>query len=234
MNEFFPMLVAGAIGAIVGLFLNKVRGGTWGFSKSIHGSGAYLAALGFASILYAVSQDAILAVAFAIAYIAGESIGWTKWIWCIPGRMSQEEYNKTWAVDAPVKHDKEWGESFLGAFVNEHKNYWLDSFLGMTFRGILWWTPVAAVFVWWFSTLGGQTFNAEVFGMISLFFGGGVLVLSVLFPLSYWFAAKLKGEGDYIGEAEGFYGAIYGAILSFAYLMVMIIVALSRMLGATF
>ena len=227
MDQSF--LLAPLMGAALGFFLNKVRGGTWAFSRGIKGAGAWIAAAGLAAPLAFLSQDLVLAAAFAIAYIAGESIGWTKWIWCIPGKMTQEYYNQNWAVDAPVKHDKEWGESFLKGLVDEHKNYWIYCFLGMTFRGILWWAPVFAVFAWWFSTLGGRAFSPEVLSTMAPLAVLVTIGLGVLFPLSYWLASRLSpNDSDYIGWAEGLYGAIYGAVLGLVVFMVAIVVALSH------
>src|SRR6185369_11061046 len=227
-NAYAYLFVGG--GAILGFILNKLRGSTWPF-KGLGGSGALLAAAGFSGAIALLTQDILLSVLFAAAYVAGESIGWNKWINCIPGTMTQEFYNQNWAVDGPTTKDRgEWGESLIDLIVDEHKHYWLYCFLGMTLRGILWWTPVAGVFVWWFSTLGGKDFNSEILLMVSAYAAVIVLGLGVLFPLTYWLASKVAPQStDYVGWAEGLYGALYGAVLSLAVLMVIVIIALSHL-----
>ena len=131
-------------------------------------------------------------------FIAGESWGWTKWINCIPWKISQTQYNKHWAypkeVDAPNY------EALMQVLEGgwDKRNYKSYVLLGMVLRGLLWWLPMAAVFAY---------FTDE--WLYSMVLAAG---LSALFPVVYRIGHDLTiGGFRYLQKAETIYGAVYGA-----------------------
>lgn len=192
-------LYAVAIGLVLGAVCNRVRGG---FLTQTGGAAIAAGVLG--AIVFWFSWNWIAAVAVAVAYLVGESFGWSKWF-NVSGHLTQTKYNEKWAWPKD-KTGKEGPHYLAKIFVDETRNYKNFCFLGFMFRGIYWWTPVLAV-LWWFGLVGPAWAVAAV------------AVLALTFPMAYKLGYKTQfvdgRGGKYLASAEVIYGALYGAVLGF-------------------
>jgi hypothetical protein len=207
------------LGAIAGAILNRVRGGWWlelvdlSRDSAFRGAGVWLPAAVILACL--LPHGYIAAGAIALLYVFGESIGWTKWVWGISGLrdankpgsgvMTQEVWNIAWyRVDDTGQSDGI--DAIASLFVKENQNYWWYCFIGMVLRGVYWWAPMYAA-MWWFEICKAPSAVLCV------------LVLSFLFPVVYWAAARISlAEMRYLERAEFLYGALYGLVFVYAVL----------------
>lgn len=207
-----------ALGAVAGALLNRIRGGWWlelvklPADSPFRGAGVWLPAF-FIFYLFLDHAGIIGAVLVALAYVGGESFGWTKWLRGVTGLrdpqnsrsgvMTQEVWNTTqYRVDDTGQKN---GIHFLAHMIfKENQNYWAYCMLAFAIRGVYWWAPVALV-LWFFGVL--VPLQAVLW----------TLFLAVTLPVSYWLMSKVELFGlRYLARSEFLYGAIYGTALVYA------------------
>lgn len=207
------------LGTVAGAILNRIRGGWWleivklPADSAFRGAGVWLPAV--AIFVFLLSFGYVAAGAIALLYVLGESFGWTKWVYGIPGLrdpqnsrsgpMTQEVWNITqYKVDDTGQ--KNGIHAIASVFVKENVNYWWYCFTAMVIRGVYWWAPMYAA-MWWFGVCQAPS---AVFC---------VIVLSMLFPVIYWAAGNVNLFGlRYLQKAEFLYGALYGLVFVYAVL----------------
>lgn len=183
-------LLPAILGAVLGAVANRLRG-TINYL-------VWVPAALLAGSVWWFSGSWLAAIVVALAYVLGESFGWTKWINCIPNNMSQVSYNRKWLTDDTGKKD---GSYWIAqAIANERSDYKTHCLVGMIVRGIYWWAPVFAA-LWWFGLASAP---------VAI---GAVGVLAFAFPQAYRLGYKYQFMGRYLRSAEVIYGAIYGAVL---------------------
>lgn len=167
--------------------LNRLRG-TWAIMAKVNG---LILGIG----LYLLTGNVIAGIALAIAYVAGESMGWGKWIGGVI------DGNKT-ATEAELA-DEEGRNNGIHWLANkiapETEDYAKYCFVALAIRGVYWWLPVMLVLVY---------FGVIVYGLGIALAG----LLGIAFPLSVvianktskWFSVKFMN--DSWGQAEVWYG----------------------------
>lgn len=192
MNSLMSIVLTIPICAL----LNRGRGG--GFIPELRGFNGVIANAIFSLLLLLISANIWLSLCFFVAYFIGESFGWSKWINCIPGHLTQSQYNETWLGSKNPRSDRDLSSIIASKFVNESKDYELYCFVGMAIRGLMWWVPVFTVFV----AFGVMEPTSAVMFTVGL---------SSLFPVCYRIAYQYTKDKDkYIQNAELIYGAVYG------------------------
>lgn len=187
------------LAAVTFAVLNRMRG-TYNF---LVWAPAFALAL---FVEYSVPGNYVALLVMAGAFVLGENWGWTKYIHCIPGQFTQEEYNARWLDDDTGRYN---GVHWLASlFIDETKNYQDHCWLAMILRGLWWWVPVFAVLVW--------------YGLVSIVAAVVVAVfLSLIFPVVYRIAYNLPEilSQGYIRRAEWIYGFLYGGVLGYLLLV---------------
>lgn len=168
---------------------------------------AYYSKYGITLVTDAPLESLIPIAVLVAAYVGGESWGWTKWINCIKFNLTQEQYNKKWAY--PNKGDAPNYEALMQKLLEDgwdQRDYKSYVWVGMFFRGLLWWAPFYMA-MW-------------ALGMIDV---GVALVLACLaaicFPFIYQLGWKLSQSNGvrYLWISEIMYGAYYGALMGVAF-----------------
>lgn len=206
------MIIVGIlVGAVLGAFINRGRGG--GF-KSLFGFGGgdKIAAVFFGLLAGLATGNAMVGIAGAIAYAIGESFGWTKWLYGAEGGMTQERWN---TEPNPNNDNKPWAGTF-------EWGDWLPKMLGKDerteFREYARYGWMGRAIVWW-----GPTAGAMAVAGANPIVLAAIPVLVIAMPYVYFWAGKNEislpidlgsfGNGDsYIGRAEYAYGFVYGAV----------------------
>lgn len=173
------------LGTILGAGMNRLRG-----TKSYL---VWAAASTLAISIYILGSGIIPSLAVAAAYVAGESFGWTRWVHGAKGNYDQ-------GLDTGTKDGSLWITKLIA---DEKDKKWFHQ-VGMSIRGLYWWTPVFLM-MWWF---GATPWWMAV---------GATVLLSLLFFPVYRMAFGLKwGDFKYLQKAEMMYGALYGAVIALA------------------
>jgi hypothetical protein len=182
--------------------LNRVRGGGLG----IAGASAYIAGGAKAALVFLATFNPWAAGAFFVAYIAGESFGWGKWISMVPfwvdKGFTQQDYLKS---PAYARNDgKNNGVHWLAnKIAPETKDFRAYGQVALILRGALWWAlPLAAL-----TATGAIHWAAAI---------GGVALLAWLFPIVYAEAYKLTGD-KYWTWGEVAHGFVQGLVLAVAF-----------------
>lgn len=182
-------------------FLNRVRGGFF----PLKGASAYLAAVALAAFIFAVTLNFWAAGAFLVAYIAGESFGWGKWLSVLPQQYSQADYlaSPVYVRDDGKNNGIHWAASKL---VKEEEDYFLYALTALAIRGVYWMLPVFVALA--------ATGVIPFWGVFLAF------PLGLAFPFPYLLGYRINDRGqDYWGLGEYIYGAMQGlAIGSLLYL----------------
>lgn len=190
-------------------FINRLRGG--GF-LSLSGGSAYIAAAILTALIFGITLNPIVAGAFLVAYVLGESFGWGKWLAAIPfwndKSFTQEMYNsgQVKASNIPLIERKDGKNNGIHLIANliskETEDFRSYSWWALVIRGIFWWGPVLAAL----TATGAIHFVSAILGTI---------VLGFAFPILYQFSYKMFTE-EYWGRGEMMYGFVQGLILSIA------------------
>lgn len=174
--------------------LNRVRGGL----LKVKGISAFIAAGFLSAFIFAVTLNHWAASAFFVAYIAGESFGWGKWLVVLPRTLTQEEYNTSpWIARDDGKNNGI--HQLANALFAEHKNYYKYAITALMFRGTLWMLPV-------FFALGVT--NAIPVWSIAL-----AGILGGAFPYCYLLGVKLYPT-HYWSTGEWIFGFLFGLVLA--------------------
>lgn len=181
---FFTVL----IGMILGAAANRLRGTTNYL--------VWVPATVLAGAAWLLGYGMIPSLALAVAYVIGENWGWTRWIFGAKGVYDQ-------GLDTGTKDGSLWITKLIA---DEKDKKWFHQ-VGMSIRGLYWWTPVFSV-MWWF-------------GMTPWWMAlAGTFSLSLLFFPVYHMAFGLRlGDFRYLQKAEMMYGALYGAVIALAMVM---------------
>lgn len=191
---------------ILFLILNRWRGSRMdqiiGIDLPIIHNGAPIAAIGLMGVMYLLTYNLLLAFAAGLAYFIGEAPGWAKWIKAVPfwgNKQWQENYNKN---EAPRGTGKSIGiHQLASVFVNELKDFEAYSKVCLVLRGIVWWAPVYAVFVY--------------FGLVNIATAVlAVILMGMMFPITYRIGWKITKDSAYVPRAEQLYGFTQGIILA--------------------
>ena len=185
-------------------FLNRVRGGL--FKKKVEWlSGGWIPTVALIAIGMLYGLKPWQAAVIGGLYFLGEQWGWTKWLYGLQANRTQEMWNANPPGDDTGREDGT--HAIADLFVDERKNYYMHSVVGMGARALLWWGPVFAAF-WWF-------------GLAWFYALPMVAILIVTMPALYSIASDMDsffGLG-YLGRAEVMYGAVYGGVLAAAFLL---------------
>ena len=174
--------------------LNRLRG-TWGWMAKVI---AVLIGTGF----YILTGDLYTSIGLVVAYIAGESFGWGKWI---GGVFSKNEGPPT----IEQLNDLEGRDNGIHWLANkissETENYYRYCYVALSLRGALWFLLLLLPLV--------------VIGYIEVsMYIVSILLLGIGFPISVdlgaWTSSKFRFKfmGGYWEHAEVWYGLIQDII----------------------
>ena len=196
MTEVFEILIIVLAGLVVGAVLNRVRG------SKIRG-GAWIAAAGLAAATFLDTHAYIAALAALVGYIAGESFGWTAWLYGLKRDMTQAKFNELLPqFDDTGRLDGSWW--FASLCADPRQDFRKFSTLGMMWRGFVWWMPVF-VMLWWFGAVEWWKAIPAVAG------------LGIVMPFAYRIGDALSlGRFRYLQKSETLYGAVYGGVIAAA------------------
>jgi hypothetical protein len=192
------LLLLGSLPVLCAI-LNRVRGGGLG----IAGGSAYIAGGAIGALVLAATFNLVAAIAFVVAYLAGESFGWGKWIGAVP-HWDDKNFTQVDYLASPLyprKDGKNNGIHFLANLIADEK---------LDFRTYSWWALVFRAALWWVLPLTALAVTGAIPWYIAVV---GVPVLAFAFPVAYSEAYKMFGD-KYWERGEMIHGALQGSVLS--------------------
>lgn len=181
------------------IVLNRLRG-TWAWMAKVNGI-----ILGLIFGLF--TMDWILGVSIAVAYLAGESMGWGKWI----GAIMNQNYGPATEEEISDKEGTSNGIHFIAnLLIPETKSYYWYSVLALAIRGFYWFAITLLPLV----VLG---YTSIVLYLVS------TIILGIAFPVSVilgaWTAQQFNFRYKFFDmwgtweHAEVWYGLVLDIII---------------------
>ena len=191
--------------------INRIRGGSLKIERHIRpATGVLFGAImiwrsGRWIVPWPIDWTWVFGLTAAVGYVVGENWGWGKWIGSIIHPEEDPQYERLQGYRNGI-------HQVANAVFDEHKRYQAYCWLALTLRGIWWWVPVFVPF-YIFGCFGDWGVGAVKLAV-------GVMALGIGFPLSVagarqWNLRRAKFNGNVVwAEAEVFYGAMHGGVLT--------------------
>lgn len=181
--------------------LNRMRGGGFGPTAKLAGKNAYIVAVLLSAWIFLCTFNWMAALAFLVAYILGESMGWGKWLGSLGLKLSQAEYeaHPLGKREEGRKNGIHW---LADEIAPEKKDYHRYARVALAIRGLYWGAPIVIALA---ATGAIHPISALI----------AAPLLAITFPLSYILAQEAFGE-DYWPKGEFIYGFFQGSIIGTA------------------
>jgi len=183
--------------ALIPLFavVNRVRGS--------FGAGGVVGGAVMGGVVLALSLNPVVAGVCALLYVAGESVGWGRWIKAI-GRSHDGVAQFDYMDNYREKDRGKFIHNLANKVVKESKDYVSYAWVALWIRAAIWFPPI-------FIALA----LAGIVHPITAALCAGFTV--AMFPVSYSVARQISKNGWW-GRGEIIYGACQGAALALSFM----------------
>lgn len=183
--------------ALIPLFavLNRLRGK--------FGAGGIVVGVAVVAVVFVITLQPELAAACGVLYIAGESVGWGRWIKII-GRSHDGVTQFQYMDHHREKNRGKFIHNIANKIAKESKDYVSYGWAALMIRAAIWFPPILILLAAW----GVADPVAAIAGSV---------VCIVTFPIAYSVARQIEKK-NYWGRGEIIYGAVQGAALALAFI----------------